>query len=232
MSLEVRVDKSKIERVVARWTAGRPDRMKRYLTETAERFATATLANPQEDTRRYKRAFCMAARQVGANVMVPSLKPSEYTFRFKEKAKKDIAFWTHIHNDWKQKDAKAHGKWPLARKKKAVAYKKLGKAWEQLRQIEAAGQYGYPATAIGVFRAAGKSMQFVTAIYGGEGRFVMLAPGHMAVKLTNMEAHANIVERHYKQLTIADSFVQSHMAVGRIPQGFLEREAKAFAVAS
>lgn len=236
----ITVDTRVLNRRVKEATARSPRARLAALKEAVELVVKRVVLTARRDTRRYVRAWIIAANQAGLWYNTP---PAVQRSRFADKLKDrleiqldrevmwlrrteaSLKFWEERYNLWYGRTGR-RGKWERdCRAKRDKARKNVErqkKLVEQARAELAKYASGNEGQLV-VFRRRAKSRRNITVtvrekIYGGSGEAV--SEGDRAViTLRNLEPHARIVEKRYGTVTRADR-AERPRAVRRVKETY------------
>lgn len=212
MKATLKVNTQKFRRHVQRVQWDKPALA--YLRGAAALLVQQINASPHEDTRRFKRAFAQAARQIGANALMPTLQTSAYAKFIRAKANKDHRKWGNRSREANQRLRAAEDRLRRATTRgrkagidKAAAGVRRAKAradklraryeisFDKVKTVDRAIAMNKPIGSIGL--RGKREIQIINRTYGGKGHFIRQGRNRWGVLLQNLEPHARIVEAKY-----------------------------------
>jgi hypothetical protein len=212
MTLNTASFRSKVRSMASASPQARKDAVKIMADEVVRE----VLRKAPRDTCRFVRGWAQALNASGAGtVPVPALKRSPFHDDRLRILQKQLRFWDYVV----QRDThnKRNDKWTRR------ALQKRDRAREMIERFAEGGETPILINLFGSAKFEGGLATVRHKLYGGTGRIIDLG-GHAVVVLTNLEAHATLVEHNHKTFANATARFKS-VGLRRVAERYVKRVA-------
>lgn len=225
--VEIRLDRREFDRNYVRANSNMPSAERVAIGHGVAAFTRHLLERSPYDTRRFRRAYAMAANDLGLGpFFVEAVRPSQRAFR-RERLANQVQKWQFIVDRYERSNRTQYK--GVKRTGPNEGYLRARKIRDRAAKILAdfdALDEGARGTALIIGgrkgRGVGQLASLRTRVYGGRGRWVD-APQGVYAQVHNREPHASIVQRNTRVVSEALRAARAVSRTRRVSNAYVRR---------